>query len=440
MKVGVRSEDKSRWERRVPLVPADLTALRDAGIDAVVQTSTHRAFADEEFAQAGVSVQKDLSDCNVIIGIKEIPSAKLEEGKVYLFFPHVIKGQPANMPMLQRLMELKATLVDYERIVDEKNRRLIFFGRHAGLAGMVNTLWSLGKRLEVEGIPSAFGRLKQARAYADLSGAREDLGRIAARIAADGVPEAVHPLVVGFTGYGNVSRGAQEILDLLPTRTITPAELDRVAHDRSRDARVIYKVVFKEADLVEPLERGKGFDLDDYFRRGAEGYRSVFDRYLKDLSVLVNCIYWDGRYPRLLTLDQCRALWAPGRSPKLKVIGDITCDVNGSVECTVRPTDPGNPVYVYEPGTGMAKDGFAGDGPVMMAVEILPSEIPRESSIDFSRVLKPFLPHLAEADLSKPFAELALPPELKRAVIVYRGELTPDYAYLNSFLSPAAGA
>jgi len=203
---------------------------------------------------------------------------------------------------------------------------------------------------------------------------------------------------------------------------------------------VIYKVVFKEADMVEPLEGGNGFDLDDYFRRGADGYRSVFDRYLKDLSVLVNCIYWDGRYPRLLTLDQCRALWAPGRSPKLKVIGDITCDVNGSVECTVRPTDPGNPVYVYEPGTGTAKDGFAGDGPVMMAVEILPSEIPRESSIDFSRVLKPFLPHLAEADLSKPFAELALPPELKRAVIVYRGELTPDYAYLNLFLAPAAGA
>jgi saccharopine dehydrogenase (NAD+, L-lysine forming) len=437
MKVGVRNEDKSRWERRVPLVPADLIALRDAGIDAAVQTSPHRAFGDDEFARAGVPVQPDLGDCKIIIGIKEIPPAKLEAGKVYLFFSHVIKGQPANMPMLQRLMELKATLVDYERIVDEKNRRLIFFGRHAGLAGMVNTLWSLGKRLEVEGIPSAFSRLKQARAYADLSGAREDLGRVAARIAADGVPAAIHPLVVGFTGYGNVSQGAQEILDLLPVRTITPAELKTVAHDRARDARVIYKVVFKEADLVEPLEAGKGFDLDDYYRRGAGGYRGVFGRYLNDLSVLVNCIYWDERYPRLLTLPECRSLWAPGRSPKLKVIGDISCDVNGSLECTVKPTEPGNPVYVYEPGTGTAKDGFEGDGPVMMAVEILPSEIPRESSIDFSRVLKQFLPHIAMADLSKRFAELALPPELKRAVIVYRGELTPDYAYLNSFLAPA---
>lgn len=435
MKIGVRSEDKSQWERRVPLVPGDLKALREGGIDAVVQASSHRAFGDDEFDRAGVPVQPDLGDCNIIIGIKEIPPAKLEAGKIYLFFPHVIKGQPGNMPMLRRLIELNTTLVDYERIVDEKNRRLIFFGRHAGLAGMINAIWSLGKRLEVEGVPSAFSRLKQARTYAELSGAQEDMARIAARIAAEGVPQTIHPLVVGFTGYGNVSQGAQEILDILPVQAISPAELKNVAHDRSRDTRVVYKVVFKEEDLVEPLAAGGAFDLDDYFRRGQGGYRSVFGRYLNDLTVLVNCVYWDERYPRLLTLEQCRSLWAPGRSPKLKVIGDISCDVNGSVECTVKPTEPGNPVYVYEPATGKVNDGFEGDGPVMMAVEILPSEIPRESSIDFSRVLNRFIPQLATADLSKSFAELDLPPELKRAMIVYKGELTPEYAYLKSALS-----
>jgi len=435
MKIGVRSEDKSQWERRVPLVPGDLKALREGGIDAVVQASSHRAFGDDEFDRAGVPVQPDLGDCNIIIGIKEIPPAKLEAGKIYLFFPHVIKGQPGNMPMLRRLIELNSTLVDYERIVDEKNRRLIFFGRHAGLAGMINAIWSLGKRLEVEGVPSAFSRLKQARTYAELSGAQEDMARIAARIAAEGVPQTIHPLVVGFTGYGNVSQGAQEILDILPVQAISPAELKNVAHDRSRDTRVVYKVVFKEEDLVEPLAAGGAFDLDDYFRRGKGGYRSVFGRYLNDLTVLVNCVYWDERYPRLLTLEQCRSLWAPGRSPKLKVIGDISCDVNGSVECTVKPTEPGNPVYVYEPATGKVNDGFEGDGPVMMAVEILPSEIPRESSIDFSRVLNRFIPQLATADLSKSFAELDLPPELKRAMIVYKGELTPEYAYLKSALS-----
>ena len=434
MKVGIRSEDKNRWERRAPLVPVDLKALRAAGIDAVVQSSPNRAFGDNEFSQAGVPVQPDLRDCRVIVGIKEIPPSKLEPEKVYLFFPHVIKGQPANMPMLRRLMDLKATLVDYERIVDEKNRRLIFFGRHAGLAGMINTLWSLGKRLEVEGVPSAFSRLKQARAYAELSGAQEDMERIAARISAEGVPQVVHPLVVGLSGYGNVSQGAQEILDILPVKEISSAELKSVAHDRSRDARVVYKVVFKEKDLFESLQEGKAFDLDDYYRRGAGGYRSIFERYVDDLTVLVNCVYWDERYPRLLTLDQCRSRWAPGRSPKLKVIGDISCDVNGSVECTVKPTEPGNPVYVYEPATETVKDGFEGDGPVVMAVEILPSEIPRESSIDFSRVLKRFMLHLATADLSKNFTEVALPPELKRAVIVYKGELTSEYSYLRSFL------
>jgi saccharopine dehydrogenase (NAD+, L-lysine forming) len=434
MKFGVRSEDKSQWERRVPLVPQDAAALRQAGIEVVVQESARRAFTGEEFRAAGVPVQEDVEDCDVVIGIKEIPSARLSAGKTYLFFPHVIKGQAANMPMLRRMMELKATLIDYERIVDERNRRLIFFGRHAGLAGMVNTLWALGRRLETLGVASPFSRLKQARSYADLSGAREDLQRVAARIAEEGVPAEIHPLVVGFTGYGNVSGGAQEILDILPVRSISPAELQGAAHDRSRDARVVYKVVFKEADLVEPLESGGAFDLDDYYRRGAGGYRSVFDRYVNDLTILVNCVYWDDRYPRLLTLAQCRNLWAPGRKPKLKVIGDISCDVNGSVECTVKPTEPGNPVYVYEPATGRAKDGFEGDGPVVMAVEILPSEIPRESSTDFSRVLKQFLPHLAGADLSRGFADLDLPPALKRAVIVYKGELTPEYGYLKSFI------
>lgn len=434
MKFGIRDEDKSPWERRVPLVPVDLKALRDAGIRTVVQTSPRRAFADEEFTAAGVPVQEDLSDCDVIIGIKEIAPPKLQPGKIYLFFPHVIKGQPANMPMLHRLMELKATLIDYERIVDEKNRRLIFFGRHAGLAGMINTLWALGRRLDVEGVPSPFNRLKQARTYTDLSGAREDLQRIAAYVREEGVPDAVHPLTVGITGYGNVSRGAQDILDVLPVKPVSPADLSLVAHDRSLSRKLIYKVIFEEGDLAEPLEDGKSFDLNDYYRRGKTGYRGIFERYLDRLSVLVNCIYWDERYPRLLTREQCRRMWTPGRRPKLMVIGDISCDVNGSIECTVKATEPGNPVYVYDPATGTARDGFEGQGPVMMAVDILPAEIPRESSADFSHVLARLVPEIEKADFSKGFDRLLLPAELKRAVIVYRGELTPDYAYLKSFL------
>ncbi|MFY9705336.1 MAG: bifunctional lysine ketoglutarate reductase /saccharopine dehydrogenase family protein [Desulfobacterales bacterium] len=432
MKIGIRAEDKSRWERRVPLVPHDIAKLQRSGLDIVVQSAPQRAIADREFAAAGIPVAAGLSDCGLIVGIKEIPPERLEAEKVYLFFAHVIKGQAYNMPMLRRLMDLGATLIDYERVVDEKNRRLIFFGRHAGLAGMVNTLWALGRRLAGEGIPSPFARIRQAMQYADLEAARSDIRAAAAEIRQQGLPRELIPLVVGFTGYGNVSGGAQEIFDLLPHESVAPADLAQLPPD---EARRLYKVVFKEADCFAAGDGVSPFNLEDYFRHGKQRYASVFDRHLEHLGVWVNCIYWDDRYPRLLTLEDCRRMWSVGRRPRLRVIGDISCDPNGSVQCTVRATDPGNPVYVYDPLRQTAVDGVAGDGPVVMAVDILPAEIPREASDHFSEVLKDLLPALASADFSVPFEDLALPDALKRAMIVHRGKLTPDYRYLEPYVA-----
>jgi hypothetical protein len=427
MKIGIRAEDKSRWERRVPLVPRDIAELRRRGLDIVVQSGPQRAITDGEFAEADIPVAAELADCGLIVGIKEIPPERLETGKVYLYFAHVIKGQSTNMPMLRRLMDLGATLIDYERVVDDRNRRLIFFGRHAGLAGMINTLWALGRRLEWENIPSPFARIRQALQYTDLEAARGDIRAAAADIRQQGLPRQLLPLVVGFTGYGNVSGGAQEIFDLLPHQAVAPADLTRLPPD---EAHRLFKVVFKEADCFAAVDGATPFRLEDYFRHGKQRYASVFHRHLDHLSVWVNCIYWDDRYPRLLTLADCRRMWAAGRRPRLRVIGDISCDPDGSVQCTVRATDPGNPVYVYDPLQQTAVDGVAGNGPVVMAVDILPAEIPREASDHFSGVLKDLLPALASADFSVPFQDLALPEALKRATIVHRGKLTPDYRYL----------
>ena len=432
MKIGIRAEDKSRWERRVPLVPVDIAELRHSGLDIVVQSAPQRAIADGEFAAAGIPVAAGLSDCGLIVGIKEIPPERLEAKKVYLFFAHVIKGQSYNMPMLRRLMDLGATLIDYERVVDAQNRRLIFFGRHAGLAGMVNTLWALGRRLAWEGIPSPFARIRQAMQYADLEAARTDIRAAAAEIRQQGLPRELMPLVVGFTGYGNVSGGAQEIFDLLPHESVAPADLALLPPD---EAGRLYKVVFKEADCFTASDGISPFSLEDYFRHGKQRYASVFGRHLKHLGVWMNCIYWDDRYPRLFTLEDCRRMWNADRRPRLRVIGDISCDPNGSVQCTVRATDPGNPVYVYDPAQQAAVDGVAGDGPVVMAVDILPTEIPREASDHFSGVLKDFLPALASADFSVPFEDLVLPDALKRATIVHRGQLTPDYRYLETHVA-----
>lgn len=434
MKIGIRKEDKSPWERRVPFVPRDLSVLREKGLDIAVQSNPARAFEDEEFRQEGIPVQDDLADCGLIFGIKEVPKEAFLEGRVYVFFAHVIKGQPYNMSMLKKMMEKKVTLIDYERIVDDRNRRLIFFGRHAGLAGMVNSLWSLGRRLAAEGIENPFADLRQAKAYRDLDEIKAHVTTVGEAIRAGGLPAAVHPLIVGITGYGNVSAGAQEILDLLPVVEIPPEDVKKTAEDILLPKDRIYKVVFKEHHCVRPKSPGAAFDLQDYYRQGKDAYENDFEQYLDHLTLLVNCVYWDERYPRLVTLDAVKRLWSGGKQPGLRVIGDISCDPDGSIQCTVDATDPGDPVYVYLPETGDVAKGFTGHGPVIMAVDILPTEIPRESSVYFSSVLREMVEPLASADYTASFEALDLPAELKRAVILYQGRLTPDYAYIRKFM------
>lgn len=431
--IGIRREDKSEWERRVPVTPQDAADLQRQGIQVLVQTSSIRAFTDDEFTKAGIAVREDLSPCPVIMGIKEIPEELLQANKTYVFFAHVIKGQPYNMPMLRRLLELGCTLIDYERVVDEKNRRLIFFGWHAGVAGMIDTLWALGQRLDWEGIANPFSALRQTHTYHDLTEAKAALGQVRARIETEGLPEAVTPLIVGVAGYGNVSRGAQEMLDLLPVLEIAPEEVATIAASKAVSQHHLYKAVFKEQHMVEPVIPGQPFELQDYYDH-PEKYRGVFEQYMPHLTVLVNAIFWTERYPRLVTTALLRNLFEGESVARLKVIGDISCDVEGAIECTVRCTEPGDPVYVYNPLTGTALDGYEGPGVVVMAVDILPSELPREASVDFSRVLKSFIPAVAQCDFSLPYEDCTLPPEIKRAVIAYQGELTPEYKYIQEFL------
>jgi alanine dehydrogenase len=433
--IGVRREDKSIWERRVPVTPQDAVDLKQQGIEVIVQPSPTRAIVDREFTERGIMVQDDLGPASVILAIKEIPEYVFEPDKTYVFFSHTIKGQPYNMPMLKRMLELGCTLIDYERVVDDKNRRLIFFGWHAGVAGMIDTLWALGQRLDWEGIYNPLAKLRQTRTYHDLAEAKHALARVRARIETDGLPKQLTPLIIGVAGYGNVSRGAQEMLDLLPVIEIQPEEVAAISTSAQPSQHHLYKVVFKEWHMVEPVSPqavDSGFDLQDYYQH-PEKYQGVFERYIPHLTVLVNAIFWSAKYPRLATKAYLKTLFS-GAKPRLRVIGDISCDVEGAIECTVKATDPGNPVFVYDPLTANVVDGHEGPGVVVVAVDILPSELPREASVDFSRILKPFIPAIAAADFSAPFEASNLPPEIKRAVIAYRGRLTPDYEYIQQWL------
>jgi len=423
--IGIRHEDKSTWEARVPLVPAEVKRLIDThGLRFKVQQSPTRAFPEADYTAAGATVAADLHDCPIIIGVKEIPVEFFEPSKTYVFFSHTIKAQPANMPALRRMAELGCTLIDYERITDEQGRRLVFFGRYAGLAGMIDTLWTLGRRLEHEGIASPFAHLRPAHGYDDLAHFKREFAAVAEEIRTRGLPEELCPFVCGFAGYGQVSQGAQHIYDLLPTKEVAPEELAALP----ADAHTCYKVVFREEHLVERQDASQPFELQEYYKH-PERYEADFFRHVPNLSLLVNCIYWEPKYPRMITREQFQELYAGGR-PRLRVIGDITCDIDGSIACTTRATTPDSPIYVYDPATGETRDGVEGNGPVVQAVDFLPCELPVDASNYFSGAFAPFVPGLAQADFSRPFDQSGLPPELARATILYKGRLTQSYQYL----------
>jgi len=430
--IGIRREDKNKWEKRVPLIPSHLSELSRDGVRFLVQPSTIRVFRDEEYQRAGAQVSEDMSDCDVILAVKEVPLHLIRKNTVYLFFSHTIKGQPQNMPLLKKMMEMGNTLIDYERIVDEKNRRLLFFGTQAGQAGMIETLYALGRRLRVTVGSHAFEKIRQAYDYESLVEAREHIGEIGRNIHRQGLGDIPTPLVVGFSGYGRVSQGAQEMFDLLPHEEIRPEELSGLAKNRKQTKHGLFKVVFKEEHLVESVS-GRPFDLQDYYDH-PEGYRSVFESYLPHLTVLVNCIYWTPSYPRLVTKTALEKLWNETKRPVLQVIGDISCDINGSIECTEKSTTPDVPVFLYDPLSRTVQDGFSGDGVVVMAIDNLPAELPRESSLFFSQGLKEFMPSLAAADFSGSFEECGLSAPLRRAAVLFRGSLTPDYSYLRGYL------
>jgi len=427
--LGIRREDKNKWERRVPLIPEHIKDLKNKhDIKTVIQPSPIRVFKEKEFINAGAKIDEDLSQPNVIFAVKEIPIKLFKPGKTYIFFSHVIKGQHHNMPMLRKMMELGCNLIEYEKITDEKNRRLVFFGHYAGLAGMIDTLWAFGQRLKIKGIESPFNEIKQTIHYKNLNDAKNHFKKIGEKIKREGIPDTISPVIVGIAGYGNVSRGAQEILDVLPVKKINPNQLESVKEDYS--TKLVYKVVFKEEDLVEPVSKETVFDLQDYYHNPQQ-YRSIFKQYIPYLSILMNCIYWDERYPRLITKDFLKNNF---EKLKLQIVGDISVDVDGAVEFTEKVTTPDNPVFVYNPYTDKILDGYEHDGVAVMAVDNLPCELPRESSKEFSDALYPFIPAIVKADYSVDFEQLNLPAEIKKAVILYKGKLTPDYQYINKFL------
>ncbi|NHJ86969.1 MAG: hypothetical protein FK734_16015 [Asgard group archaeon] len=435
--IGIRRETKP-GERRTPLTPVAVKKLKEEhDIQVVIQPHADRAFTDEEYKEVGAIIQEDLSGCPVIFGIKEMTQDMFKEGGAYMCFHHVIKGQHDNMPMLRYMMKTGCTMIDYEKVTDDNNRRLIFFGRHAGYAGMIDTLNGFGLRMKtIKGLDTPVLEIKQSCDYFDLAEAKEAIKGVTEQIKQEGLPHELCPMVVGFLGYGNVSQGAQSIFDLLPVTEITPDELVSMVKnaDEFKCHKTIYKVVFKEEHMVEPKDKTAKFDLQDYYDN-PEKYVGVFaKKYLKYLTVIVNGAYWSDKYPRSITKQDLKHMFLEKAHPRLQMIGDISCDVLGGVEATVRISYIKKPFYVYNPIDDTANDGVFGRGVVILAIDHLPSEIPRDASDFFSNTLLPFIPTIANANYKGTIEESGLQNEIKKSVILWKGKFTKPFEYISKYI------
>ncbi|CAK9013326.1 Alpha-aminoadipic semialdehyde synthase (cAt-LKR/SDH) (LKR/SDH) [Includes: Lysine ketoglutarate reductase (LKR) [Durusdinium trenchii] len=422
MSIGIVKEAYSVWERRCCFTPRQVERIvRTLGIEVVVQPSGKRVFADAEYVRAGATLSDDLSGCNAIFGVKQVPQANLIPDKTYLFFSHTIKGQPENEALLASVLEKRVRLIDYEVISQNGVAgapRLVAFGEYAGKAGMIDTLRGLGQQLLYQGLSTPFLSIGSAYMYPSYKEATRAVrmagDAFAAQHRQQSTPSRFQPLVFLFTGSGNVNKGARQVFNLLPHAMIEPSELmQRGAAD---DFAGLPSVVGCQAGIQDMVARIDGeptptFDKRHYYAQ-PEHYHSVFFEHLaRHCNVLVNGVYWDSRFPRVVSKSDI----AKFPDHRMHFIADISCDVRGGVELLERANTVEEPFGPCE----------ANDKISIMGVDILPSELPREASQHFGDYLLPFVPQLAHNTATSDLAK-----ELQGACIADKGSLRERFTYI----------
>uniref|UniRef100_A0A6N2L6K1 Uncharacterized protein n=1 Tax=Salix viminalis TaxID=40686 RepID=A0A6N2L6K1_SALVM len=438
--VGILSESMNKWERRVPLTPSHCARLLHSGKDKtgvariIVQPSTKRIHHDAMYEDVGCEISDDLSECGLIVGIKQPKLDMILHDRAYAFFSHTHKAQKENLPLLDKVLVERVSLYDYELIVGDHGKRLLAFGKFAGRAGFIDFLGGLGQRYLSLGYSTPFLSLGEAYMYSSLAAAKSAVISVGEEIATFGLPSGICPLVFIFTGSGNgnVSHGAQEIFKLLPHTFVDPSRLPELfaqgtdispSEKASKRVFQVYGCVVTCQDMVEHIDSSKRFDKADYYAH-PEHYKPVFhEKIAPYASVIVNCMYWEKRFPRLLSNQQLQDLTRKGCP--LIGIADITCDIGGSLEFINQTTSIDSPFLRYDPLNDSYHHDMEGDGVIFSSVDILPTQFAKEASQHFGDVLSQFIGSLASTtDIAK------LPSHLRKACIVHRGALTPLFEYI----------
>jgi len=416
----LRKEHKNKWERRTCLTPESVKELIQQGFKIDVEKSDKRIFSNQQYQSVGCHLVSSPKNYQFILGIKEPPVSSIQQNQVHLCFSHTHKGQPYNLPLLQKFIDKKSTLIDYELITDDANVRTIAFGRFAGIAGAVDTLGLAGQKYTLQNIDSGLSQISQSWQYQNKKDIKQKFSQLKLTQG--------NPVRVVIVGSGKVGKGAEEVCQWLGLEKITPEQL----LSQQYIPQSFYSVLSSK-DLMK--EKGKpfnpkSFDYVDYLKMGKEKYESVFSHYLGSFDILLHTPYWEQKYPKLLPL----ALLQEKENLLPTIIGDISADINGSLACTHKASDTDHPVFSFDVQQNCIKDGLDINKLSVMSIDNLPCELPMDASEHFSSILPQYLPQIMSMDLNNNWQQIALPQPLKKATIVYKGQLTPNFSYLNTHL------
>ena len=398
IKLGIIREGRVPPDKRVPLTPLKCqeTLAAFPEVEIIVQPSTVRSYSDQEYVNLGIPVQEDLSHCDILMGVKEVPVNQLIPDKTYLFFSHTIKKQPHNQKLLKAILDKNITLIDYELLTTDKGERIVAFGYYAGIVGAYNGLMTYGKKWDLF-------NLKPAWQCLDMDDMEEEFFKV----------KTLPPIKIALTGGGRVAAGAMEVLNRVGIKKVS-----------------VFDYLYKE--FAEPVyaqlrssdfnarHDGKVWDTPDFYAHPEE-YGSTFSKFSQVTHLLMAAAYWNPAAPRLFTPAEMRQ-----PNFKINTIADITCDINGSVPCTKRAATIQEPVYDYNPGTEQLEPAYSQAGNItIMAVDNLPCELPRNASRDFGRqLIDAVFPHLFGSDNQQ---------IIQRATIARNGKLMPRYEYLQDY-------
>lgn len=400
VKLGIIREGKVPPDKRVPLTPKQckLVEMKFPQVKVLVQESPIRAFKDEEYAAEGIEVVKDLSDCDIIMGVKEVNIQDLIPGKKFLFFSHTLKKQPYNRNLLRAILDKKIQLIDYEVLKSKENKRIIGFGRYAGIVGAYNGIRAYGEKMNLF-------HLKPANECSGRKAMEEELHK------------AVFPdnMKLVLTGFGRVGYGAREIMDLLPFTEVSPEEFLTEKFDTP---------VFTHLEIEDYYRRkdGKPFVKSEFYST-PEIYESSFARYSEVADIYIACHFWSSRSPYILTAADLES-----DKNKIQVVADVSCDIQGPIASTLRASKIADPFYGYDPKTGQECDWKQAGSITVMAVDNLPCELPKDASEDFgNELIKSVFPHLFGDDPDNIIG--------RGSETDLNGNLTTFFAYLNDYVN-----